>query len=166
MARIAAAAIAALLLFATASHAEIYRWEDEAGTVHFTDDVTNIPEALRGKSSVVIREAPDSGGPSKPAEPDRTRETFTAASPEDRQDATTGGENEDPASLLEQLKSKIAAKESFVKMVEERQNLVLNPDRRRVLNPGDLELYKKYQAELPRDRERLRELELLTEPAR
>lgn len=166
MARIATAAIAALLLFATASHAEIYRWEDEAGTVHFTDDITNIPEALRGKSSVVIREAPDSGSPSRATEPDRARETSTPASPAEGEAATPDGESEDPASLVERLKSKIAAKESLVKMVEDRQNLVLNPDRRRVLDPGDMELYRKYRAELPRDRERLRELELLIEPAR
>lgn len=164
MARLATAAIASLLLFATASHAEIYRWEDEAGTVHFTDDITNIPEALRGKSSVVIREAPDSGSRSRSTAPDRARETLTPASPAEGEAATPDGDGEEPASRLEQLKSKISAKESFVKMVEDRQNLVLNPDRRRVLNPGDLELYNKYKEELPRDRERLRELELLIEP--
>jgi hypothetical protein len=164
MARIATAAIAALLLFATASLADIHRWVDEAGTIHFTDDVTNIPEAYRGKSSVVIREAPDTGNPA--AEPDRGGEQSAPASPAEGEAATSAGESEDPASRVEQLKSKIAAKESLVKMVEDRQNLVLNPDRRRVVDPGDLELYNKYKAELPRDRERLRELELLIEPPR
>jgi hypothetical protein len=63
------------------------------------------------------------------------------------------------ASQVEQVKAKIAAKEKLVQFVEDRQNLVLNPDRRRVLDPGDLELYKKYQEELPQDRQTLEDLE-------
>jgi len=166
MARIATAAIAALLLFATASLADIHRWVDDAGTVHFTDDLMNIPAAQRDKSSVVIREAPDTGNPAPAAEPERVREPSVPASTGEGESAAPAGESEDPASRVEQLKSKIAAKESLVKMVEDRQNLILNPDRRRVVNPGDLELYKKYQTELPLDRERLRELELLIESSR
>jgi hypothetical protein len=60
---------------------------------------------------------------------------------------------------VEQVKAKIAAKESFIQYVEDRQNLILNPDRRRVLNPGDEALARKYQEELPQDRQTLQELE-------
>jgi hypothetical protein len=163
MTRIAAAAVAVLLLFATASPAEIYRWEDEAGTVHFTDDMTNIPEAYRGKSSVVVREAPKAGDQSPAAEATQGGEPSTPAPPAEGETATASGEREELASRAEQLKSKIAAKENHVKFVEDRQNLILNPDRRRVVDPKDIQLYKKYQSELPLDRERLRELELLIE---
>lgn len=163
MARIATAAIAALLLFATASPAEIYRWVDESGTVHFTDDMTNIPEAYRGKSSIAVHEAPKTGEPAPAAVTEQGGEPSSSAPPAEGEAATAAGEREEPAARVEQLKAKIAAKEQHVKFVEDRQNLILNPDRRRVVDPGDLDLYKKYQAELPADRERLRELELLIE---
>ncbi len=167
MTRVATAAIALLLLHATSSLADIYRWEDEAGTVHFTDDVTNIPSAYRGKSSIVVQEAPKSERP-RPAEPSvqgqplpETGQSYS--SPAGGEGATPTLSREELASRAEQLRAKIAAKEKLVKMVEDRQNLALNPDRRRVVNPGDLELHKKYQEELPQDRERLRELELRLE---
>jgi len=38
-----------LFLFtATLSYAQIYKWVDEKGIVHFTDDITQIPEKHRG----------------------------------------------------------------------------------------------------------------------
>jgi hypothetical protein len=60
---------------------------------------------------------------------------------------------------VEQLKAKIAAKERLIRFVDDRQNLVLNPYRSRVVDPGDLELYRKYQTELPEDRRKLQDLE-------
>jgi len=42
--------IAALLLFASAAFGqEVYRWVDEQGTVHFTDDLGQVPEKYRDK---------------------------------------------------------------------------------------------------------------------
>jgi hypothetical protein len=79
-------------------------------------------------------------------------------SPEDPA-AAAAREKEALAAQVEQLKAKIAAKERLVQTVEERQNLALNPLRSRVLDPGDLDLYKKYQEELPEDRQTLQELE-------
>lgn len=35
------------LLAATLSHAQVYKWVDEKGIVHFTDDMTQIPEKYR-----------------------------------------------------------------------------------------------------------------------
>jgi chromosome segregation ATPase len=35
------------LLTVSLSHAEIYKWVDEKGVVHFTDDITQIPEMYR-----------------------------------------------------------------------------------------------------------------------
>jgi hypothetical protein len=166
MTRISPAAAALFLFFATASPADIYRWEDESGTVHFTDDASNIPAAYRGRSSVAIHEPPKTAEPAPGGAAEAARETSAPASPAEGDAGTTAGERDDPASLAERLKSKIAAKEKFITYVEDRQNLILNPDRRRVLDPGDLELYRKYQAELPRDREKLRELEPKDEPVK
>jgi hypothetical protein len=38
-----------LLLISQSSHAEIYKWVDEKGTVHFTEDPATIPEKYREK---------------------------------------------------------------------------------------------------------------------
>ncbi|MGQ9646655.1 MAG: DUF4124 domain-containing protein [Thermodesulfobacteriota bacterium] len=35
------------LLTAALSHAEVYKWVDEKGSVHFTDDMTQVPEKYR-----------------------------------------------------------------------------------------------------------------------
>jgi len=55
-------AIACILLLSSAapSRADIYRWEDGQGTVHFTDDVTKIPSQYRKGSTLLIREPPSS----------------------------------------------------------------------------------------------------------
>ena len=47
---IVAAALAALV--AAPAHAEIYRWVDDAGTVHLDDDVARVPEAQRDSARV------------------------------------------------------------------------------------------------------------------
>jgi hypothetical protein len=37
-------------------HAEIYKWIDDKGTIHFTDDYSNIPSSYREQLKVEIRE--------------------------------------------------------------------------------------------------------------
>lgn len=163
MKRAAIATLAFLSLLAADSRADIYRWEDEAGTVHFTDDLSNVPAAFRGKAKPVIREAPRPAGspPPAPAAPGsgQTPAAPPPAPPREDPAVAEAREREELASQVEQVKAKIAAKEKLVQFVEDRQNLILNPDRRRVLDPGDLELYKKYQEELPQDRQTLQDLE-------
>jgi len=39
-----------LLLNSQLAHAEIYKWADEKGTVHFTEDPATIPEKYRAKT--------------------------------------------------------------------------------------------------------------------
>jgi len=167
MKRCAFAAIALLMLFAADSRADIYRWEDGTGAIHFTDDLSNVPAAFRDKATMVIREAPRTPEAPSSAPPDRgtgqTKASPTPApSPKDEA-AEAAREKESLASEAEQLKAKIAAKEKLIRFVEDRQNLAMNPYRSRVVDPGDLELYKKYQAELPQDREQLRDLEFRLE---
>ncbi len=153
-----------LLLFPAASRADIYRWTDEGGTAHFTDDISNIPAGYRDKATTVIREAPPEPKPAPPppAPTGRSRKKGTsyAPPPPSGYDESGGAYERDAiASEIEQLKAKIAAKEALIKRVDDRQNLALNPLRARVLDPADLELYKKYKAELPEDRRQLEYLE-------
>jgi uncharacterized membrane protein required for colicin V production len=53
--------IAALLLFSSAAFGqEVYRWVDEQGTVHFTDDLGQVPEKYRDK---IQKKEPPKGPP-------------------------------------------------------------------------------------------------------
>lgn len=155
-------ALASLLLFlltAGDSRADIYRWEDESGTTHFTDDLSNVPASRRGKATRVIREAPRTAEPPAPSQPGNGNAP-TAPPPSVEDPAAAAARNREAlSSEIEQVRAKIAAKEKLIQFVEERQNLSMNPYRSRVVDPGDLELYKKYQDELPGDRQRLQELE-------
>ncbi len=154
MRRSAIVAIALLMLIAANSRADIYKWEDETGAIHFTDDLSNIPSGFRRKAIMVIREAP------RTAEPPAFAPPAPAPAPSPKDEAAEAAMGKEAlATQAEQLKAKIAAKEKLIRFVEDRQNLALNPDRRRVIDPGDLELSKKYQAELPEDRQMLQELE-------
>jgi len=160
--RLSTVIIAFLLIYPSFAYGDIYRWVDDLDTIHYTDDVTNIPAPFRGKAERVIREGPkpteasrgDSGETGKagalppPVTPMKIPPTGAQA-----------GEKENIASEVEQLKAKIAAKEKLIQYVEDRQSLAKNPYRNRIVDPPDLELYKKYQEELPGDRERLKELE-------
>lgn len=67
---------------------------------------------------------------------------------------------------MEQQKARIAAKEEHIRAVDEKRSLAMNPLRNRVVDPADLDLYDKYLAELPADRERLQELESRLEAIR
>jgi hypothetical protein len=162
-------ALASLLLFlllAADSRADIFRWEDESGTVHFTDDLSNVPASFRGKATRVIREAPRTAEPPGPAQPASGEAVSAPARPREDPAAAAAREREELSSEVEQMRAKIAAKEKLIRFVDERQSLASNPYRSRVVDPGDLELHKKYQDELPGDRQRLQELESRLESLR
>jgi len=149
--------------------ADIYRWEDEGGVIHFTDDPSAIPANYKGKARDIQKVPPASGkpsvstmGPSTPfPDPSPSPQTSSVEAiapltlPPD--DDTTQAEN---------LRAKIDAKERFLRDVDQKQSLATNPYRNRFVSPADLELYGKYKEELPGDRERLKELESRLTPAR
>lgn len=63
-------ALCALPLLAGA--AEMVRWVDEKGVIHFTDSLQNIPEKYRGNAlRLQIPETPRRAEPVKPPEPDK-----------------------------------------------------------------------------------------------
>ena len=149
------------LAFAVPSLADIYRWEDESGVLHFTDDPSSIPAKFRGKSREIQKSPPEAGKPSV--------STMGAPSPSPTQglsprppdgDATfRPPPQEDDATQAEKLRAKIDAKERFVRGVDEKQSIATNPYRNRYVSPSDLELYRKYKEELPADRENLKAIE-------
>ena len=51
-----AAFIIGFLMIPFSTYAEVYKWIDEKGTVHFTDDYGNIPSTYRERFRVEIRE--------------------------------------------------------------------------------------------------------------
>ena len=149
-------------LIAPPAFADIYRWEDDGGVIHFTDDVSAIPAKYRGKSQEILKTPPGAGQPSL--------STMDAPSsqpgPSSYQGPSNGDTNDRPLfprdddeTVAEKLRAKIDAKEQFMRGVDDKQSLATNPYRNRLVSPSDLELYRKYKEELPGDRERLKELE-------
>ena len=55
-----------LTIFPFTGYAEMYKWVDEKGTIHFTDDVSNIPEKYRQDSET--REPPKETSAPQPQE--------------------------------------------------------------------------------------------------
>jgi len=62
-----------LIFWVPLGHGEMYKWMDEKGTIHFTDDLSNIPEKYRPDAE--IRKS------SKESSPTETREKPTSLLP-------------------------------------------------------------------------------------
>ncbi|MCR4309020.1 MAG: DUF4124 domain-containing protein [Deltaproteobacteria bacterium] len=156
-------------LLAPPASADIYRWEDESGVIHFTDDRSTIPAKYRGKSREILKTPPAAGKPSvstmgAPSSPPGPSLSPGPSNGEtlDRPERT----EDDDATLAEKLRAKIDAKERFIRAVDEKQSLATNPYRNRLVSPSDLELYRKYKDELPGDWERLKTLNSRPSPVR
>jgi hypothetical protein len=160
--RLAVSLLAVLLAAAGASRADIIRWEDEKGVVHFTDDISNVPARFRDKAGVIIRETPRSrSGNGRTGSPGDSPGAVPSPADPPGYDPVTG--KEALAAQVEELRAKIAAKEQLIRYVDEKQSLATNPYRNRFVDPDDLSLYGKYKQELPEDKTRLGELEALLE---
>lgn len=147
--------------------ADIYRWEDEGGVVHFTDDPSNIPPTYKGKAREILKAPPAAGQPSLSTMGAPASSPGPSHSPRPSNGETPDRPAfppDDDATLIEKLRAKIDAKERFLLDVDQKQSLAINPYRNRLVSPPDLELYRKYKEELPRDREQLKELESRVSP--
>jgi hypothetical protein len=159
--------IALLLLALTPpALADIYRWEDEAGVLHFTDDPSSIPERYRGRVQDFLKAPPPAGKPGlSTIGGSAPRSPVHPTPPSPPAEGNGGGTSPVPSprdsleSQAEQLRAKIGGKEQFIGGIDAKRSNILNPLGNRFVSPEDLELYKKYSAELPGDRERLREIE-------
>ena len=155
--------------FVVPSHADIYRWEDESGIIHFTDDLSSIPKKYRGKSREILKTPPEAGKPSVSTMGAPPSPPGPSVSPNPSNGETLdrpAPAQDDDATAAEKLRAKIDAKERFIRAVDETQSLATNPYRNRFVSPSDLELYRKYKEELPADREALKALEARLAPAR
>jgi hypothetical protein len=165
----AAAILVLSLAFVAPSLADIYRWEDESGVIHFTDNPSSIPAKYRGKSREILKTPPASGKPSVSTMGAPSSPPGPSFSPRPSNGETIDRPllpQDDDATLAEKLRAKIDAKERFVRAVDEKQSLATNPYRNRLVFPSDLELYRKYKDELPADRERLKALDSRSTPVR
>jgi hypothetical protein len=156
-------------LLAPPASADIYRWEDEGGVIHFTDDLSAIPAKYRGKSREILKTPPEAGQPSLSttgAPPPPPGPSFSPRPSNEETSDLPALPQDDDATLAEKLRAKIDAKERFIRGVDEKQSLATNPYRNRLVSPPDLELYRKYKEELPGDREHLKALESRLAPAR
>ena len=165
----AAAILLLSLTFVVPSLADIYRWEDEIGVIHFTDDRSTIPAKYRGKSREILKTPPEAGKPSVSTMGAPSSPPGPSVSPRPSNGETLDHPalpQDDDATLAEKLRAKIDAKERFLRAVDEKQSLATNPYRNRLVSPSDLELYRKYKEELPRDRERLKAFDSRLSPVR
>jgi hypothetical protein len=156
-------------LLADTASADIYRWEDESGGIHFTDDISAIPAKYRGKTREIQKTPPAAGQPSLSTISAPPAPPGTAISPPPSDGGTLGRPavpEDDEAVQAEKLRAKIDAKEQFLRGVDEKQSLATNPYRNRNVSPSDLELYRKYKEELPADRERLTTFESVPSPVK
>jgi len=154
---------------APAASADIYRWEDESGVIHFTDDISSVPAKFRGKAREILRTPPVEGKPSLSTiggPPPPTGPSLPPGTPDGEAPDSEALPGQDDATLASVLRAKIDAKERFLRGVDEKQSLSTNPYRNRFVPPSDLDLYRKYKEELPADRARLMEIESRLSPAR
>lgn len=144
------------------SRADIYQWEDSQGTLHFTDDISTIPPPYRKKATQLIREAPSVISPMQTSSPpggEPPGPSMGGLSKEEETARDAARKKEELASQVEQQKAMIAAKEKHIREVDDKRSLAVNPLRNRLVDQADLDLYDKYMAELPGDKERLKESE-------
>jgi hypothetical protein len=167
---VAATAVLFLCLASAApSLADIYRWEDESGVIHFTDDLSTIPAKYKGKEREILKTPPAAGQPSLSTMDAPSSPPGPVYSPGPSNGDLPGRPvlpQDDDATLAEKLRAKIDAKERFIRGVDEKQSLATNPYRNRLVSPSDLELYRKYKDELPADRERVKELDSRVSPVK
>jgi hypothetical protein len=148
------------LIVPKAANADIYQWTDENGTTHFTNVPANIPKQHRSSKKPVLRSPSNNNRPGLSiigsSSSDESPSAFTGSYPSAY---PTPSRYESPQVQSEQLQARITAKEQFIESIDRKRSNILNPLGNRFVSPEDLELYNKYSEELPKDRQRLGELQ-------
>jgi hypothetical protein len=140
------------------SVADIYRWEDDGGGVHFTDNPANIPAKHKSSRKMILKAPPASGKPSLSTVGSPAPRPASSLPVQSAPEPPGQPEDGDLPGAPDELRAKIAAKERYIEGIDRKRSQILNPLGNRFVSPEDLELYKKYSDELPKDRERLKEI--------
>ena len=152
--------IAISLIIPGTVSADIYQWEDDNGTVHFTDTPLNIPKKYRSRQKKVQRTPSDNNKPGLTIIETSSQNSSPSFDPESyAAEPIHPSRRETPQMQKEQLEARIGAKERFIESIDLKRSHALNPLGNRFVSPEDQELYKKYSSELPQDRQQLQKLQ-------
>lgn len=145
-----------LLCLFSPSRGQIYRWVDQSGVTHFTDNPQNIPNDQKNSAEVFTP-------PQITTYTEQEIGEVSVSSPgrDEMKESVQGRAEsiEDLRGSIVTLKSQIKAKRDLVKYVDDRRNLAINPLRNRIITEKELALYDRYIQELPEDELELENLE-------
>lgn len=143
-----------MLLASSAAYSqEWYRWEDEQGVIHITDDLGRVPPEYRDKAEVIKT------SPSEPPAPSPTPSPGAAAPAEPRE-GLYGGQSlqwwteeiSAKRKQIESLRSQLELKEHFISIFEGGRRFG------KTFTAEEITRYETYKKELPEDKARLEEL--------
>lgn len=153
--------ILVLIIIPCKSSGDIFRWIDDEGVIHFTDDMNKIPAEYRKK--VERRAVPKERGNEKVSSPAVVPEPLEKKI-EIKQPSTAMGE-EDWRAAFQRLSHEIQArkeeldkKKAFIKEIERRRNMAFYIPNR-IVSDEDAALYEKYIKEVSEDEKKIEELE-------
>lgn len=132
------------LVFSSVASAEFYKYYDEKGNVHFTDDFNQVPEGQRDKVegyNEYRRETEDSSAPAKDPDNQTTRIGHSA------RDKDSGGKDVDfdsDLNILDQRKADLA--KEYESLMQE--NAELAALKKTVKNKSDADSYNERVREL------------------
>lgn len=127
-----------MVCLAVPAQAAIYKWVDQRGTVHFTEDLGKVPPAFRKKAQVINGEgeqavevtesaAPEAKKPRKDAAPQEDGQTLKT----DKKKVSYGGKDEDSwRSEFGRLKDELRTNEEYLAETRKRKDDTANLSRR------------------------------------
>jgi hypothetical protein len=127
-------AVAGILIFAAPLMAETYRWEDEKGTVNFTENYTSIPVKFRKKARKLGDMGSDtpstppaavSGAKAAPAAPAARLTAGTGAGPAGEADGLFGGRK--PEAWQQEMRPLYAEVKRLEQQLVELESLIRKP---------------------------------------
>lgn len=115
----------ALCLHVTASLAQIYRWTDEAGRVHFTDNPGSIPADRRDKTRLLAPDTSGSTAPSAGASPPPA--TAVSPSPATPASDQTPSLRQRVQALQDQIEATQQERQQYIEKLKNVRDVQTNP---------------------------------------
>lgn len=131
-----------IVCLAVPVQAAIYKWVDQRGTVHFTEDLGKVPSAFRKKVQVIDGEGQQAVEVTETGAPEDKKQRKDAAPKEDSQTTKTdkkkllyGGKDEDGwRNEFGRLKDELRTNEEYLAETRKRKDDTANLSRRDYLN--------------------------------